>query len=411
MEAMPFKEAAIQGHDPLAAALARCRNLEGEVRQLSAIVDSSDEAIVATRPDGSIGFWSKGAERLFGYAPPEAEGRTLSFLVGASQRDELAGLADRARRGLAVREHDIRGRRKNGVEIDLSLSMSVMENDSGHFAGTCVVARDVTQQRWMADTLNSTLQSLEAALNETRESEERCRRFTADAAHQIRTPIAGIRACAETLLRRPSPEEQEALLSDVVRETARAGRLMTALLQMARLDQGQTLRPSPCDVAALCATELERIRPIAPQLELDVQVFELPQSQPELDRHAVGEMLSNLFDNASRHAGSHIGVTIGTVDDLVEIRVVDDGPGVPPERVERIFDRFVTLDGTGGSGLGLPIAKALAQAHGGDLTYEGATFVLRLPIKATIDCGGAGRPDFADSGAPGGVDWENWAAP
>lgn len=411
MEAVPFRESAARGPDPLDAALDRCRDLEGQVRQLSAIVESSDEAIVAVDGDGGIIFWSSGARRLFGYDVAEVDGRAVTVLVPPEQRAELGELAERAQDGTVVRDHAMKALRKNGVVLDVSLSISRIDDEDGALTGFCVVARDVTDERWMAETLNSTLRSLEVALEETRKSEERCRRFTADAAHQIRTPIAGIRACAETLLRRPSPDEQEALLADVVRETVRAGRLMTALLQMARLDQGQTLRPAPCDVVRLCQEELDRVRAVAPQLDLEVRVAGLPQHRPELDRHAVSEILANLLDNASRHATRRIEIVVSNPGADVEITVADDGPGVPAAMVGRIFDRFVTLDSAGGSGLGLPIAKALAQAHGGDLTYGDGAFVLRLPVKSTIDCGGAGRPDFSEAEAPTGADWEDRGAP
>ena len=105
----------------------------------------------------------------------------------------------------------------------------------------------------------------------------------------------------------------------------------------------------------------------------------------------VSEVLANVLDNARRHASRRIDLVVAAADHTVEIRVVDDGPGLPDPLVERAFERFVSLDGKGGSGLGLPIARGLARAHGGDLTYEGG-FVLRLPVEAPVECGGAARP-------------------
>lgn len=90
--------------------------------------------------------------------------------------------------------------------------------------------------------------------------------------------------------------------------------------------------------------------------------------------------MANLLDNARRHAHSRIDVVITPGRDRIELRVADDGPGVPVELTERVFGRFVSLDGLGGSGLGLPIARDLARACGGDLTYEDGGFVLHLPL-------------------------------
>jgi signal transduction histidine kinase len=92
--------------------------------------------------------------------------------------------------------------------------------------------------------------------------------------------------------------------------------------------------------------------------------------------------LANLLDNARRHAAGRIELTVGTDQaSQLEIRLADDGPGLPLEMAERAFERFVSLDGKGGTGLGLAIARELARAHGGELSYQGGAFVLRLPMR------------------------------
>lgn len=374
--------------------LTRQRKAEEELHRLADIIESSAEAIVSANLRLEILTWNRGAERLYGFSRAEAMGQPLTIIAAPEHHDELRRLLNRVRRGMPVHQHEAKGCRKNEVQLDVSLTISPVCDVGGDMTGFSVVARDITEQRWMAATLNATLQSLEQALAESQESEARLRRFTADAAHQLRTPIAGIRACAETLMRDPSTSERDALLADVIRETARAGRLMGGLLKMARIDQGQALTPTRCDVVALCSEEVDRARALAPHLEVQVEVRELPATRPELDGHAVREILSNLLDNARRHATSRIEVVVASQEDHVELKVADDGPGVAPDMVERIFERFVSADGKGGSGLGLPIARGLARAHGGDLSYERA-FVLRLPLEANRDCGGAGCPDFA----------------
>ncbi len=377
--------------------------------RLAAIVESSDEAIIGASPEGTILSWNRGAERLFGYDMAEVVGKPISSIVECGHREEVGRRTLTVRDGRPVHHFDVEGLRRNGVVLDVSMTMSPIVDGTGRVAGLSIVARDVTEQRWMAKTLNSTLASLEDALRKAKESEARCRRFTGDAAHQLRTPIAGIRACAETLLRNPPPEERDALLTNVVRETGRAARLMTGLLQMARLDLGQSLAPRKCDVVDLCSEEVARARALAPALEVALQVDERRPTYAELDSHAVHEILANLLDNARRHAASRIDVVVANTDDQVEVRVVDDGPGLSEALAERVFERFVSLDNKGGSGLGLPIARGLARTHGGNLTYEDRAFVVRLPVKAAIDCGGASKPDF---GPPETVpDWESWEAP
>lgn len=388
--------------------LSEQRQVDDERRRLAAIVESTDEAIIGTCPQMRILTWNRGAARVYGYELDEVAGQPLWLITPPEERPQLERLVERAREGTPAQQQEMKGLRKGGVVIDVSLTLSPICDDGGTMTGISVIARDITEQRWMAATLSSTLKSLEAALAEARQSEERYRRFTADAAHQLRTPIAGIRASAETLLHSPPRDEQEALLANVVRETRRAGRLMSGLLQMARLDQGQVLDPKKCDVVALCQEEAERAQAVSPELDVAVVANELPSIRPALDADAVGEILSNLLDNARRHARTRVEVAIGCGGDQLELRVRDDGPGVPPHMTERIFDRFVSADGKGGSGLGLAIGRALARMHGGDLTYDDGAFVLRLPLDARRDCGGAGSPRF-DTGEKAALDdWEIW---
>jgi len=256
--------------------------------------------------------------------------------------------------------------------------MAPVRDATGRVVAASSIARDITEQRFLADTLDATLLALEEALDEAKASEERTREFLADAAHQLRTPMAGIRACAETLLRGVPAESADELLASMVRETSRAARLVTALLQMARLDQGQHLEVAPCDVVAVCTNEVERARVLAPHLHVQL-VAEGEISWPEVDAKALHEMLANLVDNARRHATSQVSVHVEASPAEVRIRVCDDGPGVPADLQDRIFQRFVSLDGRGGSGLGLPIARGYARAMGGDLTY-GDGFVLTFPL-------------------------------
>ena len=227
--------------------------------------------------------------------------------------------------------------------------------------------------------LRARLAELEAELWECRAAQETCRRFVADAAHQLRTPMTGIQASAESLLRGAAPELRDALLANLVRETSRSARLIADLLKLARLDEGEPVRPAALDLVSLCRDEISRAWSLAPQLDVVLRAPALDWGV-EVDENAVREILANLLDNARRHARSQIEVVLQADDEGVEVLVGDDGPGVSPDVVERIFERFVTLDGLGGSGLGLAIGRELARAHGGDLGYREGTFILRLPV-------------------------------
>ncbi|HVE46576.1 MAG TPA: PAS domain S-box protein [Acidimicrobiales bacterium] len=353
--------------------------------QMGAIIESSGEAIIGTELDGTIRTWNHAAEDMFGLSSPEAVGQPIVVVVPPESHDAVFCLLAAAR-DEGVVHHETSWVAKDGSPVDVAVSLSVVRDpDVGEPTGFSVIARDVTEERRMSAELNATLAALDEAAAEAREAEARGRDFLADAAHQLRTPTAGIRACAEALLRHPSfPPEAEGVIAEMMAETSRAARLIGALLQMARLDQGGAVAPAPCDVAAVCREEVQRARSLAPGLEIHTHVAGLSDEKPEVDADALKEILANLLDNARRHAGSRVDVTVATTGHDLEIRVADDGPGVRAEMVERIFDRFVSLDGKGGSGLGLPIARGLARAHGGDLTYEDREFVLRMPLVAQV---------------------------
>ncbi len=358
------------------------RRGEEAIGRLAAIIEAAQEAIYTRSLDGTILTWNVGAEKLYGYTSDEMIGQSVSVIVPPELRDEVERSMEQIRRGEPIPRHETVRRRRDGGDVEVAITTSPIRDETGRVVAAATIARDITEQRRMAAALESTLAALESALDDARQAEESSRRFLADASHQLRTPVAGIRALAETLLLGTAAGERDRLLADLVRETSRAGRLLSSLLKLARLDQGRETAAEPVDIVALCDSELDRQRALAPDLDIVLRVDQLPEELSEVDPHAVKEIVANLLDNARRHASSRIELMVGAADGQVEIRVADDGSGVAEGMAERIFERFVSLDGRGGSGLGLPIARALARSHGGDLVYRDAAFVLCLPGQA-----------------------------
>lgn len=246
----------------------------------------------------------------------------------------------------------------------------------------------------MVDALEGAERTAKHAEAQSRASESRTRQFVADAAHELRTPIAGVQAAAEAVLQAGpigSAEERDRMHLLLVREARRAGRLVEDLLALARIDAGLDLYRSPVDVAALARAEADRTRLLAPHLTVMV----VGSNQPVMafaDPERIAQVLANLLDNARRHTPTNGSITIEVrrSGPAIEVSVTDSGPGIPAQSRERIFDRLVRLDSartadSGGAGLGLAIARGIARAHGGDLrcveppTGNGALFVLTLP--------------------------------
>ncbi|MFV2172216.1 sensor histidine kinase [Actinomadura sp. LOL_016] len=230
----------------------------------------------------------------------------------------------------------------------------------------------------LAGTTNQTLAALERAVT-------RQRGFVADAAHELRTPIASLRTQLEVAAVHPRLLNVTELTDDVVR----LQHLAADLLLLARLDAGDRPASSePVDLADLVRDELRR-RPAGPRaLAFEADVADAPWVPGS--RVRLARVLSNLLDNAERHAATGIRVRLGVRDGATVLQVADDGAGVPPDDRERIFERFVRLDEArsrddGGAGLGLAITHDLVRTHGGEITVGdapegGALFEVRLPL-------------------------------
>lgn len=233
----------------------------------------------------------------------------------------------------------------------------------GRLATMCVVV-------WLIGALRTMVVRLA-------DEERASREFLATAAHQLRTPIAGLIASAETLADEPDPAARARLVDNLIAATERARRLLSTLLEMTRLDQVHAPELRPVDVATICRREVDAAQIAHPGVEI---TYDGPASAEIVsDAHAFRESLSNLIDNAARHATRRVEVRLRDVDSTVAVEVDDDGAGVPTGEESRVFERFVSLDGAGGSGLGLPIARASAEAAGGDLTYRDGVFRIRVP--------------------------------
>ena len=229
----------------------------------------------------------------------------------------------------------------------------------------------------LAETMNAMLARLQAA-------QAAQRRFVADASHELRSPLATIATGLELLSRgNAGPDTVEALRG----ETARIGRLVDALLLLARADErGLAPRREDVDLDEVAQAEQER-----PSVGIGVRVDAVPVRVAG-DRGQLAQVVRNLVDNACRHARSSVVVTVRREGAFAAVDVADDGPGVPPAERTRVFRRFVRLDDAraradGGAGLGLAIVAEVVAAHGGtvdvvDGPLGGALFRVRLPLPA-----------------------------
>lgn len=229
-------------------------------------------------------------------------------------------------------------------------------------------------------------------LAERLEATEKTRRsMLADLAHEMRTPLATIDAHLEAVEDGIRPLDRKTL--GVVRgSTGRLRRLAEDMSALSRAEEGLHVSPAPVDAAALAATAAEAVRDrfTAAGVHLGTDIADAGRVRVDADR--MGQVLGNLLDNALRHTpeGGTVTLTCRRVEDWVEYRVADTGDGVAAEHLPHLFDRFYRVDTSrdrrrGGSGIGLAIAKALVEAHGGGISVtsagvgRGTTFAVRLP--------------------------------
>jgi two-component system, OmpR family, sensor kinase len=261
-----------------------------------------------------------------------------------------------------------------------------------------------TEVGQLSSALNGMLAQIESAFRTqqaseaaARSSEERMRRFVADASHELRTPLTSIRGFAE-LYRQGAADDVPRLMSRIESEANRMGLLVEDLLLLARLDAQRELARAPVDLVALAADAVHDARALSPDRPVGLEVSHNGVVPVVLgDEARLRQVLGNLMTNALTHtpAGTPVTVGVATEPGWAVLSVSDKGPGLAPEDAQRVFERFYRADSArtrsasrGGTGLGLSIVAALTAAHGGTAELDtapgaGAVFRIRLPLAAT----------------------------
>jgi len=225
---------------------------------------------------------------------------------------------------------------------------------------------------------------LDRAASDARASEAAMRTFLADASHELRTPVAALQATAKRLLRdQPARPARDAIEAQLARDSARLGHLIDDLLNLARLDTRERPQREPVDLAGLATAAVAATRTTGPAARVElVTAGPVPTTG---DRDALLRAVRNLLDNASAVADTVV-VEVTQTANGSALSVTDNGPGVPADQRERIFEPFVRLPRSprNGTGLGLAIVRRTIESHGGTITCEpspagGARFTLRLP--------------------------------
>ena len=332
-----------------------------------AILGNVADGIVAVDREGNVVLWNAAAEEITGVPAAEALGRPPAEVLQRSlDPDETSAEG----RGLIQV-------RRGEDEVWLSVSEAVMRDPAGAVAGRIYAFRDVS-----ADRLVEQLKS----------------GFVSTVSHELRAPLTSIYGFAETLLRDDvafGEDERLTFLRYIASEAQRLTGIVDALLSVARLEAGDLqVQFAPTDLREVVSDVVETAeRELADGRRFVVEVPDEPLDA-SADRDKVRQILANLVDNAVKFSprGGTVTVAARRTRDAVQVRVVDEGTGVPQSEQDRIFRKFYRADSTtpapGGTGLGLFIARGLASAMGGRVwvdsdTGTGGCFVFELPSSAT----------------------------
>jgi PAS domain S-box-containing protein len=398
---------------------------------LAAIVESSEDAIVSKTLDGVITSWNRGAERLFEYTAEEAVGRHITLIIPADRQGEEVMILSRLRRGERIEHFETIRQAKSGRLMNISLAISPVRDSTGRIIGASKVARDITIRKKAEEAL--------------READRRKDEFLAMLAHELRNPLAPIRNAVQVLFANTLPVADLHWARDVIdRQVYQMTRLVDDLLDVARITQGKiVLRKERLDLAAVVNVAAEGCRPLIEKKGHSLTVT-LP-AEPitlEADPTRIAQVLMNLLNNAAKYTeeGGRITLTASLEDDteddrvtgwqgdkvkeqppphpvtlspchpitlsspnLVGISVRDTGIGIPREMLPRVFEMFIQVEHAlertqGGLGLGLTLAKRLAEMHGGTLMAhsdgpgKGSEFILTLPVAPRIEKSGEPQP-------------------
>lgn len=337
-------------------------------------VDALPDGVVIADGEGLVRLVNDRAAALLGLSPDAAEGKPLADVLAVTNQDGVGWVAcTRPYDGLVTRTGvpEQSWVLPSGEEV---LVNARIRRSPGHGPVTDVAV------------------SLRSGRGRARLDRERSD-LVATVAHELRSPLTGVKGFVQALLNRwdrLNDEQKKLMLTTVHADSDRLSRLITELLDVARLDTGRlSMYPRPCDVPTLTQRVIDSVRAGAPH-RIDLETSDdLPRVWADPDKFT--QVLTNLVENALRHGSDPVTVTAYRDDsaaDLVTVQVDDSGEGIPPEIRRRAFAKFWTTGGRGGSGLGLYLVNGLVRAHGGTVTIGdaaggGARIVTTWPVLTT----------------------------
>jgi PAS domain S-box-containing protein len=309
---------------------------------LSAIIDSSDDAIVTKDLNGIVTSWNKGAERIFGYVAEEMIGQPILRLIPADRKSEEAAILARLRNGERVDHFDTKRLHKEGHELDISLTISPVKNRAGEIVGASKVARDISLQKQASHIL---AMANEETVRQNRLKDE----FLTTLSHELRTPLQSIIGWVQILQSGDLGEGELAQGLEVIGRNAKVQQhIIEDLLDMSRILSGKVrLDAQKIELGTVLEAALETVRPAAQAKGVKIHaVVNSTAASVFGDPQRLQQVFWNLLSNAIKFTpkGGRIDVLLQRVHSHLEASIADTGIGISNEFLPHVFDRFRQAD-------------------------------------------------------------------
>jgi PAS domain S-box-containing protein len=368
---------------------------------LAAIVDSSDDAIIAKDLNSIITSWNAGAQRIFGYSSEEIVGKSILTLMPPELQGEEATIIGRIRRGERIDHYETRRVTKDGAIVELSLTVSPIRNEAGEVVGASKIARDITERKRVDRELADAQKQLRSHASEMeRRVDERTRElkstvaelesFSYSLTHDLRAPLRAVQSYIEIFIEEYGEKIDDdgiVMLKKSIGASKRMDRMVLDLLTFTRLAH-EAMPVEPSDIEALIALICQDRPDLrAPRAELTI---ESPLPKVMGNQASLVQCLANLLDNAVKFVAPgvkpKVRVYAETANGMVRLTVADNGIGIGAPDQAKLFRMFHRLHGSEyvGTGIGLAIVRKAAERMGGSAGVDsergsGSRFWLLLP--------------------------------
>lgn len=358
-------------------------------RLLASIVESSNDPIISKSLEGIIQSWNAAAERLFGFTSEEAVGKHISIVIPPERLAEEDQIIASLKAGKRIEHYETVRVRSDGERIVVSLTISPIKDDEGNVVGASKIVRDITERKRLEDNLRVLATNLS-------ENDRRKNEFLATLAHELRNPLAPMTNMLEVLKRSDGNVDILKRAHETIeRQLGQMVRLVDDLLDWNRITHDRLeLRRNEVELSSVIQQAVEVARPHIDAAGHHLTV-ELPDEPIYLnaDRTRLAQVFGNLLNNSSKYTRAEGSISLKAKHngDEIVVTVKDNGAGIPPDKLDSIFDMFMQVDRTaersqGGLGIGLTLVKRLVEMHGGSIEPRsagegmGSEFVVRLPI-------------------------------